>query len=50
MSTNTRIVFKALAVSVSSLALMQAAPTLAQDESASTGGIAEIIVTAQKVS
>ncbi len=49
MSTNTRIALKALAVSASSLALLHAAPALAQDEPEATGGIAEIIVTAQKV-
>lgn len=50
MSVTTRIALKALAVSASSLALMHAAPALAQDEAEDTGGIAEILVTAQKVS
>jgi len=50
MSVTTRIALKALAVSASSLALMHAAPALAQDEAEGTGGIAEILVTAQKVS
>ena len=41
MSATTRIAFKALVLSASSLALMNAAPAMAQVE--------EIIVTAQKV-